>query len=171
MAPPDEAQGGEQKHEEIYKWINFLILIGVLGYLLRKPAAEFFAQRSAAIRKDLEEGREALAAAQAQLRAVEEKLRNLEQEIASFRASASAEMEAEGQRLRQVTEREAEKIIESVRARIETAARAAQVDLKIYAAGQAVELAERMIRQRLDDATRGRLVARFVEGLKQRAGN
>lgn len=169
LAAPDEpgGPGGEDKHQNIYDWINFVILVGALGYLLRKPAREFFAQRSASIRKGLDEGRRALEASQAQLKAVEEKLARLEQEIASFQASSAQEMAMERQRLEQATAREGEKILASARTRIETATRAAKVELQTYAAGQAVELAEEIIRQRLDDAGRERLVARFVEGVRQ----
>jgi F-type H+-transporting ATPase subunit b len=166
LAAPDEPRG-EDKHQNVYDWINFLILVGVLGYLLRKPVAAFLTERSASIRKGLDEGRRALEASQAQLRVVEEKLARLEQEIASFKASSAQEMALERQRLEQATAREGEKILASARARIETATRAAKVELQAFAAGQAVELAEEMIRRSLDDAGRERLVARFVEGVKQ----
>ena len=46
-----------------------MILVGALAYLLKAPLAGFFAQRSAAIRTGLEEGRKALEASQAQLKA------------------------------------------------------------------------------------------------------
>ncbi|MGH7247029.1 MAG: hypothetical protein ACREH9_02900 [Pseudomonadota bacterium] len=170
LVAPDEpsGQGGEEKHQNLYDWINFVILVGALGYLLRKPAREFFAERSASIRKGLDEGRRALEASQAQLKAVEGKLARLEQAIAAFQASSAEEMTLERQRLVQAAAREAEKILASAQARIETATRAAKVELRAYAARQAVQLAEEMIRRRLDDAGRGRLVARFVEGVKQR---
>lgn len=162
----EEPEEGEvRKHEAFYKWMNFLLLAGALTFLLRKPLGEFFTQRSASIRKSLDEGREALEASQAQLTAVEEKLRHLDEEIAAFKASAVREMEAERQRLRQATEEEADKILESARAQIEALTRAAKLELRIYAARQALELAEEMIRQSLDDASRKRLVSRFVDEL------
>ena len=164
----EEEQGGERGHELLFKVINFILLAGGLGYILRKPLAGFFSARSASIRRSLEEGRKALEASQAQLQAVEEKLRHLEDEIAAFKASAAQEMEAERQRLRQAAAEETEKILASARAQIETAVRAAKVDLKCYTAQQAVELAEELIRQRLDDASRKYLVGQFVAGLEAR---
>jgi F-type H+-transporting ATPase subunit b len=167
-AAPAEAgeEGGEQGHGAIYKWINFVILAGGLVYLLRKPLAEFFAGRSASIRKSLEEGRQALEASEAQLRAVEEKLQRLEEEMAAFRTAAWREMEVERERLRQATAEETQKMLESVRAQMETATQQARVELKLYAAGQAVELAEKMIGERLDEASQQRLVGEFIVGLK-----
>ena len=45
------------------------------------------------------------------LRAVEEKLRSLEDQISGFKAAAAQEIEAERERLRQAVTREAEKIL------------------------------------------------------------
>jgi len=159
-------QGSREGHEEIYRWINFLLLAGGLVYVGRKPLAQFFTQRSAAVRKALDEGRKALERSQAQLSAAEAKLRHLEEEIAALKATAEREMQSERQKLREAAASEAEKIRESARAQIELALRGATLELRIQAAQQAVELAEQMIRQRLDDAGRSRLVGRFISGLK-----
>ena len=132
-APESEQEGKKEGRELIYKFINLSILVGALAYVLRKPVADFFAQRSASIRTALEEGRKALEASQAQL---------------SPCRSAAAEA--------------AEKIIQSARAQTDVAARAAKLELKMYTAQQAVKLAEEMIRQRLDDAGRKKLVADFL---------
>ncbi len=104
-----------------------------------------------------------LEASQAQLSAVEEKLRHLEEEIAAFKDAARREMEAEHERLRQAAASEARKILEFAQAQIEAAARAAKSELKIFTAQRALELAEEMVRQQMDAARRKRLVGRFVE--------
>lgn len=164
--PPREAQeSGERKHELAFKLINFLLLVGVLGYLLRKPLSEFFLQRSASIRKGLEAGRKALEASQAQFREVEQRLARLGEEIRAFRESAAREMQAERESLRQATREEAKKILDSARAQMETAGQASILELKKYAAQEALRLAEELLRERLDDSSRKRLVSRFVEQL------
>jgi F-type H+-transporting ATPase subunit b len=154
--------------ELLFKVINFVILVGGLGYVLRKPLAEFFSSRSASIQKALDEGRKALEASQAQLQAVEEKLRGLEAEIADFKASAAREMEAERQRLQKASAEEAARILESARVQMDTALRGAKLDLKNYAAQQSVTLAEELIRTRLDDAGRRRLVTQFLATLESK---
>jgi F-type H+-transporting ATPase subunit b len=156
----------EEGHENLYHWINFILLAAALFYLGRKPLGAFFAQRSESVRKALEEGRKALEASQAQLKAVEEKLRHLEQDIAAFKASAVREMEAERERLRQAAAAEAEKIRDFTRVQMDVALRAAKLELRSYAVQQAIEQAEAMIRERLDDAGRSRLFGRFVAGLE-----
>jgi F0F1-type ATP synthase membrane subunit b/b' len=116
----------------------------------------------------LEEGRKALEVSQAQLKTVEEKLLHLGEEIAAFRASAAQEMEAERQRWKLAAAEEAEKILQAARAQTEAAVRAARLELKSYAAEQAVELAEAIIRRRLDNAGQKKLVSDFLAGVKSR---
>jgi F-type H+-transporting ATPase subunit b len=165
-APAAEEEGKKEGRELLFKFINLTLLVGALAYLLRKPLADFFAQRSASIRQGLEDGRNALEASQAQLKTVEEKLQHLEQEIEAFKLAAEREMEAERQRLKLAAAQEAEKILQSARAQTEVAVRAAKLELKSYAAERAVELAEEIIRQRLDEAGRKRLVGEFLAGVE-----
>jgi F-type H+-transporting ATPase subunit b len=113
----------------------------------------------------LDEGRKALEASQAKLQVVEEKLQRLEEEIAAFKAAAAREMEAERQRLQQSRAEEAARILESARAQTDIALRGAKLELKNYAAEKAVTLAEGLIRTRLDDSGRRRLVAQFAATL------
>jgi F-type H+-transporting ATPase subunit b len=161
-------KNSEPRHELLFKTINFAILIAGLSYVLRKPLAEFFRSRSASLQKALEEGRKALAASQAQLQAVEEKLRRLESEIEAFKSSAAREMEAERHRLEAASAEEAARIVESARAQINTAVRAAKLELRKYAVQQSVARAEELIRTRLDDAGRRRLVTQFVASLESK---
>jgi F-type H+-transporting ATPase subunit b len=164
-SPEANAEGAREERELLFKIVNFVILAGGLAFLLRKPLGAFFSERSNSIRRSLEDGRKALEAAQAQLRAAEEKLRHLEEEIAAFKASATREMEAERERLRLAAAAEAEKILAAARTQIETAVRQAKLELKTYAAQQAVDRAAELVQQRLDDDGRRRLVDRFVARL------
>lgn len=164
-SPEAGEKNSEPPHELLFKVINFAILVGGLGYVLRKPLAEFFRSRAASIRRGLEDGRKALEASQAQLQTVEEKLRRLEEDIAAFKASSLREMEAERERFQQNTAAEAARIVESARAQMATAVRSARQELKNYAAQHSVKLSEELIRGRLDEAGRKRLVSQFVATL------
>ena len=167
-AAEHEEKSEGHKHELLFKVINFIILVGGLGYVLRKPLANFFVERSASIRKSLDEGRKALEASQAQLQAVEDKLRRFEEGMASFRAAALDEMKAEREHLRRTTATEMEKMMDSLRVQMEVATKQARLELKLYGAQQAVEMARQMIGQRLDEAGQRRLVAHFVARLEER---
>ena len=162
-----EEHGGGESHgpSPIYRWINFAILVGGLAYVLRKPLSQFFSERSNSIRKSLEDGRKALSAAEEKLHAVEQRLQHFEEEVAAFRTAALKEMEEEHARMRQATAHEAEKLMESVRVQMDVAAKQARLELRLYAAEQAVEMAEKLVTARMDDARQRRLVSQFVEKL------
>ncbi|HTV53959.1 MAG TPA: ATP synthase F0 subunit B [Terriglobia bacterium] len=161
QANPTESRA----HENLFDLINLIILVGVLVYLLRKPVGQFFSQRSEDIRKGLEEGRRALAAAQEQLSAAEEKLHRLEQEIGALKESARKEMAAERERTHRAAEAETGRILASARSMIHSATQAAKVELKLFAVRQATDLAEKMIRERLNEQDQSRLVNRFLQGI------
>lgn len=148
--------------------INLIILIAVLVYVLRKPLGQFFRNRSEEIRKSLEEGRKALEEARSQLAAAEEKLQHLEADIAALRDSAVRDMAAERERMRKAADEEKERILASARSMIHSATQAAKTELKLYAAQQATELAEKMIRERLTGESQARLVNQFLQGIPER---
>lgn len=165
VATAEGAPAHSPGHKDVIEWVNFAILIAFLIYFLRKPVAQFFDQRSAAIRDSLEEGRKALVVAKAEMEAVEEKLLRLEQEVASLKASAMEEIKVESARMRRASEQEAARILESAGHSIESATLAAKLELKNFAARQSSEMAEKMIRDRMDPHAQARLVSRFLEAL------
>ncbi len=161
-----EHSGGESHAPNpIYRWINFALLVGGVFYVLRRPLGQFFSARTMAIRESLEDGRTALAAAERRLQAVEAKLQGFETEMAAFRAAALKEMEEEHARLRQATQQEAEKMMDSVRVQMEVAGRQARLELRLYAAEQAIALGGKAIAARMDTERQRRLVNQFMEKL------
>ena len=169
-APPEGAEGGGEHggHSAVFKWINFAILAGGLGFVLRKPLAQFFTQRTASIQKSLDEGRKALEMTEAQLKAVEEKLKHFEEEMADFRAAALKDMDEEHARLRQSAALEASKIMESVRVQMDVASKQARLELRLYAAEQSVEMAKKMIVGQMDDSHQKLLASQFVARLGEK---
>lgn len=164
---PEQHEGG---HTELFDLINLIILVAVLVYVLRKPVGQFFANRSAAVRRGLEEGHAALEAARAELERADTRLERIEADIAEFKATAAAEWDAEIERLRRASHEERERIMASARQMIESATQAARLELKRTAASEAVSQAARMIEERLDDAGRARLVSRFLASVEKGPG-
>ena len=155
-----------EKHEIELKWANFLLLAGVIGYFVGKNAGPFFAARSASIRKDMEESHKQREDAEARARAVEQRLANLETEIAALRAETQAEAAAEEQRASARTAAEVAKIEAHAQQEIVSAGKAARMDLQRYTAELAVGLAEQKVRARMTPATEDSLVQGFVRNLK-----
>ena len=167
-----KAEGGEHaaaEHEgpsELWKWANFAILAGVLGYLIGKNAGPFFEGRSQQIKKDMLEAAAARKDADVRAADVERRLSNLEAEIAGLRAEAQKEAAAETERLTRQTASEIAKIQANAEQEIAAAGKAARMDLKRYSAHLAAGLAEQKIRTRMTPDTQNELVQNFVHNLK-----
>jgi len=159
---------GAQMHgqnTDLWKWANFLLLAGILGYYIGKNAGPFFAARSKQIRKDMVEAQEVRADAEARAADVERRLANLEAEIAALRAEAQQEQSAEEERARRQTAAEIAKIQHNAEQEIAAAGKSARIELKHYSAKLALGLAEQKIRGRITPETQDSLVRGFASGL------
>jgi F-type H+-transporting ATPase subunit b len=164
--PSEKPESFAEKHELELKWANFLILAGVLGYLIGKHGGPFFAARSSSIRKDMAESEQQRKEAEAQAAEVDRRMANLEKEIAALRSESQAMAEAENQRMAQHTAAEIAKVQAHAEQEIASAGKAARAELKRYSGQLAVELAERKIRARMTPQTQDGLVRSFVRDLK-----
>ena len=159
-------QGGGEEGLAMWKWANFLVLAGAIGYMVGKSAPPFFAARSLSIRKDIVEAEEARREAEDRAAEVEKRLANLEAEIAALRQEAHEEDTAETQSIAQHTAAEISKIQTHAEQEIAAAGKLARLDLKRYAGELAVELAERKVRARMTPATQDSMVRNFVRDLQ-----
>ena len=165
VAAEEHGEGGGEGKLLLYRTINFLLLAGGLGYLIKKNAGPFFAARGEAIRSEIAAARKLGEESAARARAIEERLSSLDAQIADLRSAAKVEIAAEHARL----EREAAETLRKVAAQSErdiaAAAKAARLELKSYAASLAIGLAQKKIAGRLTHQTQRALVNDFVKGL------
>jgi len=161
-----EGTGGGEGNLTFWKWANLLLLVGGLGYVIRKSVPPLFAARSQSILKDISESGKIRQDADARAAEVDRRLAGLETEIARLRADSQRESQAETQRLAAHTAAEIAKIHAQAEQEIGAAGKAARAELKRYAAELAVALAEQKIRARMTPATEDGLVRGFVRNLK-----
>ena len=166
--PPAE---GEQGNLELWKWANFVVLAGGLGYLISKNAGPFFAARSQQIRKEMQEAQEARQQSEARAAEVDRRLASLESEIAALRAESQQEAQAESERLTRHTAAEMAKIQSHAEQEIASAGKAARTELKRYTAHLAVTLAEQRLQARMTPETQDALVRGFVRDLEPPASH
>jgi len=157
----------ESEPGAIWKWINFILLAIGLGYLMAKSLPAFFASRTASIQKGIVEAQQMKLDAERRASDMETRLSALGSEIQKFRTEAQAEMQQEGDRIRQETASQIRKLEQQAASEIESAGKNARRDLRAYAADLALDLAEQRIRTRLDPNTEAALVDNFVGDLKQ----
>lgn len=158
--------GGEESSTMLgWKWANFAILAGGLGYLIAKNAGPFFNARSRKIRQGIAEAEMVRKEAEERAGKVALRLSNLESDIAALRHSSKAEIEAETARMAARTTAEIAKIRAQAESEIEAAGKAARTELKRYAAQLAIALAEQKVRARMNERAQNALVGAFVHDL------
>jgi F-type H+-transporting ATPase subunit b len=157
-----------ERAKEIFKWINFAIVAGLVSWVFLKLTPPFFRKNAETISSAITKATAAKAEADRQLREAEEKLARLEQEVAQLRAMAQREMAAEAERLRAVTQSDIQRVRLAARAEIEAAERAARLELKVIAANLAVDGAETLLTKELTPQVQESLVAAFVKSLEGR---
>ena len=153
---------------EIFKWINFAIVAGLVAWVFLKLTPPFFRKNAETISAAISKATAAKAEADSRLREAEEKLARLEKEVAELRATAQREAAAEAERLRAITQSDVKKVGLAAKAEIEAAEHAARLQLKVIAANLAVDGAESLLAKQLTPQAQESLVTAFVKSLAGR---
>ncbi len=167
-AAEEGGNAASERATEIFKWINFAIVAGLIAWVFGKKLPSVFRARAEAVSSAITSATSAKAAAEAQLRDAETRLANLQKEVAELRASAEKEAAAEVERLRAATLSDAQKIAAAAKAEIEAAERAARLELKALAANLAVDGAESLLAKQLTPKAQESLISNFVKSLEGR---
>lgn len=165
------AEKGPARHSSsadfLGKVINFVLLFGTLGYILRKPLGKFLADRVALVRSGLKNAEETALQAQAKLRSIEDRTGTLESEVEAMETKAETDGRTEMDRIMQAARREAARLQEFSEQEIEAQVRAGVRQLKEYAADKALALALDRVRAKLTPDAQSRLVDASIEKLAE----
>jgi F-type H+-transporting ATPase subunit b len=148
-------EGGSEESASIFKaylWpvINFLILVVVMAYVLKKMDIRgFFKKRTELIEQTLREAREAKELAQKALSEVEERLKVKDTEIAKIIAGAKQSGENEKARLIEEGDKLKTRILEQAKTNIDYEVKKAKESIKEEAVEIAMELAEKKLKEKL----------------------
>jgi F-type H+-transporting ATPase subunit b len=168
QAAEEGGNAATERATEIFKWINFAIVAGVIVWVFGKLLPPVFRKRAEAVSSAITNATSAKAAADAQLRDAETRLANLQKEVAELRAFAERESAAEVERLRTLTQSDVQKIATAAKAEIEAAERAARLELKALTANLAVDGAESLLVKQLTPKAQESLISNFVKSLEGR---
>ncbi|HXM97324.1 MAG TPA: hypothetical protein VN982_02505 [Candidatus Dormibacteraeota bacterium] len=154
---------------EIFKWINFAIVAGAIVWIFAKKLPPTFRSNAEKISSAISKATAAKAEADRQLREAESRLATMGQEITALRETAGKDAVAEGERIRNLTKSDAQKIAAAAKAEIEAAERAARLELKAIAAKLAVDGAESLLVKQLTPAAQAAVVTNFTKSLEGKA--
>jgi F-type H+-transporting ATPase subunit b len=160
-----ESGRAEKPSMLIWQTLNFLILVGLLGWLAVKQGGPLLASRSKEITEGLAAGEIAKAEADVRAAEVEAKLGNLEKEINALRSSAREERDREAERIRHDTQAEIARIHHQAEMEIESAGKQARLEVQRAAAALAIDLAETKVRARMSTDVQSALLETFLKDL------
>jgi F-type H+-transporting ATPase subunit b len=158
---------GGKSSETLFKIVNFVILAGALGYLIRKNAPAFFRARGDEIQRGIREASELRRDAEQRAAGIELRMSNLSGEVEQIRKEAAAEAARESERIQAETAQQLEKIGTKAQEEIASAAKAARHELKMFAAGLAIQLAAERIRSGMTPEAQDALIDGFVSDLQK----
>ena len=159
------AEHEESPWQSVFRWANFLVLFGGLGYLLRKPAREFFEGRRKDIASGLQRAQEAQAGGEARMDEIEQRLSRLSTEVAALQSEAEKESLTERDAIVSEAKREVDRVIEQSRKEIERVARSAEREIKESIADMVVNRAGNALRTEMTEDDQKRVVVRFIKKL------
>ena len=164
-------EGGKAAAENatnIFRWVNFVIVIGIVVWLFGKKLPGWFHSNAESISSAITKATAAREEAERQVREAEAKLAHLQEEIATLHAAAEREAAVEGEHIRALTQTDAKKVGIAAQAEIEAAERAARFELKALAASLAIDGAESLLAKQLTPAAQESMVDKFVKSLEGR---
>lgn len=149
-----------------YKFLNFAVLAGALGFVVVKVGLPALRGQQATIAESLIASARKAEEAAREAAAIEARMSNLDEALAGIRAKARDELAAESARMARETEAHMLKIQQAAALEIASAAKAASGELKAHAADLALNLAAEKIRRRLDAPAQARLADGFIRNLE-----
>jgi F-type H+-transporting ATPase subunit b len=148
--------------------ICFVLVFGIMGYILMPRIQKVLAQRTELIEGGLAQAKEEQAEAAEVLEQYKQQLAEARHEAARMREDAreqGAQIIAE---MREQAQAEARRITESAQAQIQAERQQALTALRAEVGALATELAGRIVGESLEDTARqNRMVDRFLEELEQ----
>ena len=145
-----EGEGSHDSKEWIdlgKKTFDFIVLVGLLYWLLAAQIKEFFSGRRVEIKKTLEESVEKKAEAEKKYREYSEKLDKASVEIDDIFEMIKAQGITEKQKIIEDAEKAAKKMKEDAHTRIEQELKGASDQLKAQAVQLSVQMAEEIIKR------------------------
>lgn len=161
--------GSEGGSSLFYPVLNFVLLLAVLLYYLRKPAQAFFADRRSRIHAELLEAAQLKKDAEVRQARWQRRLADLESDLETIRETSRERAETEREHILADARAAADRIRRDASSAIEQELRRARERLRDEASDLAVELAAGLLREQVTDTDRDRLLDEFIARIEEPA--
>ncbi len=164
-----ETESAAAERLDFWKTVNFLILAAILGWAAYKFGGPFLNARTREIRQGIDEAAKIKKDAETRFAEIDARLSSLSAQVEELRKQAHQESAAEADRMRQETGRQRDRIFAQAGREIEAVEKATRKELRAYAAGLAIDLAARRLREQMTPETDQALVQTMLRDLEHRA--
>jgi F0F1-type ATP synthase membrane subunit b/b' len=154
---------------QVFRWINFALVVVILLYLFRKAPA-YFRGHAQEISEKIAEGARAREAAEKRRAEAQAKLATIDAEVVKMREEARKAAALEAARIKTMARSEAEMIERAAEAEIAATEHAARLELRTLAARKAVERAAALLRQELQPKVESTRFFEFVATMSALVG-
>jgi F-type H+-transporting ATPase subunit b len=148
--------------EEIFRWINFIVLVIVLYVVLAKILPGVLQDHRGRIQQAIDEAKASRETAERLLRENQQKTANLQEELNRLQAQAAQEREELARRMEVEAEQLAARIVSQARIEVERATERARQSLREEAAALTVQIAEEILQREVRDEDNQAIVRRYI---------
>lgn len=154
---------GKQMFEFIWKSINFVVLAGLMYWMLAPKLKDFFSGRRQEIKESLENAAQQKAEAEAKYKEYSEKIEKASAEIDGIFDMIKAQGVAEKQKIIEEAEKAAKKIKEDSQMRTGQELKKASDQLRVEAVMLSVQMAEEIIKKNIAAQDQETIVREYME--------
>ncbi|MGA7411806.1 MAG: ATP synthase F0 subunit B [Bryobacteraceae bacterium] len=172
-SPEKEAQDNPETgvgRDLLFKWINFGIFAGGLGYFIVKKGPAFFSARTADIQKAIKDATGLKMEADFRSSEIDRKMATLGAEVQRLRDESKLEMEREHERILRETEAGVKRLQQHFALEVASLQQNARTELRRHTSELAVSMAASRLRDQLTGDDQSRLIGFFADAV-QRGNN
>ncbi len=141
---------------------NFALLLGILGYFLKRPLGDFLANRRKAIEGELEESSRIRAEAEARYQEYDRRLKGFDAEVSGLVERVRQECQVEQDQAVKAARKLGEAVLNTTRKALDEEMRRARVELRREAIDLAVKLAESVLAGQVSGEDQKRLAEAYL---------
>ena len=161
-AAGDGGEHGPSTADLVWQAVNLILVLTVIVVRARKPIAAFFAERRTGIKSDIDGAADLLQQAETRYAEWQRKLIDLEGEMSEIRDTARRRAEDERDQILAEARDGAERIKRDAVAAVDQELRRARAELRREAAELALDLADKLLQENVNDGDRDRLLDEFI---------
>lgn len=147
--------------------VNFIILFGLLAYILKDPIRNFLSERRGIIGNQIEEAEKTIAEAKKSYEEYSLKLKNMDAEIKSLKDSIRKEGQVERAEILRQAESSSQKIKEEAKETIKLETAKARREIQSEVVSLALGIAENIIKQNFKESDQKNLMDDFIKTIKE----